>query len=72
MTSSVQENVKMYLLYQAVTRYCMIYFINLPKIWIWFLECKYITLKNLTLKILKFCFYVMNYHNTFLEKNIKK
>ena len=31
-TSSIFENVQVYLLSQAVTRYCMIYFVNSSKI----------------------------------------
>ena len=38
MTSRVLENVKIYLLSQAVTRYCMVYFGNSPKIGFGFLE----------------------------------
>ena len=64
MTSSLQENVKMYVLSQGVTRFCMINFGNSPKKLDLIFIVNYI-LKRLTLKMLKFSFYVMDYHKTF-------
>ena len=59
MTSSFQENVKMYLLSQAVTLDTAS-----PKNGIWIIRVNYI-LKILTLKILLFCFNFMDYYFTF-------
>ena len=59
----LSRNVKMYMFPQAVSRYCMIYFDKSPKKVFRFLE-KIIYI-NLTLKILIFCFYFMDYHFTF-------
>ena len=46
MTSSFQENVKMQLLYQAVTRYSMMYLGNSPKTRLGFKSILLVYIKN--------------------------
>ena len=64
MTLNLLENVQVYLLSQALARYCMMQFVES---WNLFLEL-IVYKKNLMLKILKIKFYLMEYHNTFQKK----
>ena len=66
MTSNLLENVQVYVLSQAVTHYCMIYFGNSSKIGIIFRINP--VLEKSDVENLKNIFYLMDYYNIFQKK----